>query len=245
MLYWMHGFRERTAMGTMIIIAAYGVYAAFWIRLFLHTLMWWRSRTEDSVAFLPKRPSTIATWALTVRDVVLFWRLLKVNPTLWFGEYVFHVTFLLVAIRHLRYFLEPVPSWIWDLQVPGLIAGYVLPVSLVYILIVRAFSEREKYSSPANMLLLALLLAISKIGLVMNIFSKPDLIGVKLFTLGILSFTPEQLPGGALFAMHIFLVLIVVALVPTHIVTAPLVMLEARRRDLGLPQVMHGPEKEG
>jgi len=37
---------------------------------------------------------------------------------------------------------------------PGLIAGYVLPVSLVYILIVRSCSEREKYSSPANMLLL-------------------------------------------------------------------------------------------
>jgi hypothetical protein len=39
--------------------------------------------------------------------------------------------------------------------------------------------------------------------------------------------------------MHVALVLVVVALLPTHIVTAPLVMLEARRRDLGLPQVMH------
>jgi len=103
-------------------------------------------------------------WVLTVRDVVLFWRLLKANPTLWFGEYVFHVTFLLVTLRHLRYFMDPVPAWVWDLQLPGLIAGYVLPVSLVYILIVRSCSEREKYSSPANMLLLALLLAISGMG---------------------------------------------------------------------------------
>lgn len=228
-------------MGTMIIIAAYGVYAAFWIRLFLHTLAWWRSQAEDPAAFLPKRPSTITTWALTVRDVVLFWRLLKVNPTLWLGEYLFHATFLLVSLRHLRYFLEPVPSWVWDLQIPGLIAGYVLPFSLVYILIVRAFSEREKYSSPANMLLLALLLAISGIGVLMHAYFKPDLVGIKLFTLGILSFTPEPLPAGVLFPMHIALVLIVVALVPSHIVTAPLVMLEARRRDLGLPQVMHGP----
>ena len=90
-------------------------------------------------------------------------------------------SFLLVTLRHLRYFLDPVPSWVWDLQLPGLIAGYVLPVSLVYILVVRSFSEREKYSSPANMLLLALLLAISGIGVLMHAFFKPDLVGVKLF----------------------------------------------------------------
>ena len=231
-------------MGTVIIIAAYGVYAAFWVRLFLHTLAWWRGRAEDTVVFLPRRPSTMATWVLTVRDVVLFWRLLKVNPVLWFGEYLFHLSFLLVALRHLRFFLEPVPSWVWGLQIPGLIAGYVLPFSLVYILIVRYFSEREKYSSRANMFLLVLLVAISKIGLMMNIFSKPDLIGVKLFTLGILSFTPEPLPAGALFPLHVILVLVVVALVPSHIVTAPLVMLEARKRDLGLPQVMHEPRED-
>ncbi|MEK6743350.1 MAG: hypothetical protein AABZ15_07070 [Nitrospirota bacterium] len=230
-------------MGTIIIIAAYGVYAAFWIRFFLHTLAWWRGRREDPVVFLPRRPSTITTWVLTVRDVVLFWRLLKVNPTLWIGEYVFHATFLLVMLRHLRYFLDPVPAWVWDLQLPGLIAGYALPVSLVYILIVRSCSEREKYSSPANMLLLLLLLAVSGTGVLMHALFKPDLIGVKLFSLGVLSLTPAPLPGGALFPMHAVLVLVVVALLPTHIVTAPLVILEARRRDLGLPQVMHEMDK--
>jgi len=152
---------------------------------------------------------------------------------------VFHATFLLVMLRHLRYFMDPVPAWVWDLQLPGLIAGYVLPVSLVYILIVRSCSEREKYSSPANMLLLALLLAISGMGVLMHALFKPDLVGVKQFSLGILSFTPAPLPGGALFPMHVVLVLVVIALLPTHIVAAPLVMLEARRRDLGLPKVMH------
>lgn len=230
-------------MGMLLIIAAYGVYAAFWIRFFLHTLAWWRGRTEDPVLSLPRRPSAISTWILTARDVLLFWRLLKVNPILWCGEYVFHVSFLLVTLRHLRYFLDPVPPWVWDLQLPGLIAGYVLPVSLTYILIVRSCSEREKYSSPANMLLLALLLAISGMGVLMHALFRPDLVGVKQFSLGILSFTPAPLPGGALFTMHAALVLVVIALLPTHIVAAPLVMLEARRRDLGLPKVMHEMDK--
>ena len=226
-------------MGTIIIIAAYGVYASFWIRFFLHALTWWRGQAEEPVAVLPRRPSTYATLLLTARDVVLFWRLLKVNPALWLGEYLFHATFLLVCLRHLRYFLDPVPQWIWDLQLPGLIAGYVLPFSLVYILAVRALSEREKYSAPANVLLLALILGISSIGVLMHAFFKPDLAGVKLFTVGILSFAPSALPDGLLFPLHLVLVLALVALVPSHIVTAPLVMLEARRRELGLPQVMH------
>ena len=229
-------------MGTIIIIAVYSVYAAFWIRFFLHTLAWWRGRTEDPVAVLPKRPPTFTTWLLTVRDVVLFWRLLKVNPALWFGEYLFHGTFLLVVLRHLRYFLDPVPLWVWDLQLPGLIAGYLLPFSLAYILAVRFLSEREKYSSPANILLLALILAISSIGVLMHAFFKPDLVDVKYFTIGLLSLAPVPLPAGVLFPMHLVLVLALVALVPTHVVTAPLVMLEARRRELGLTQVMHDTE---
>ncbi len=226
-------------MGTIIIIAVYGVYAAFWIRFFLHTLAWWRGRAEDMVAVLPQRPPLLKAWALTLRDVVLFWRLLKVNPALWFGEYLFHSTFLLVALRHLRYILDPVPLWVWDLQLPGLIAGYVLPFSLVYILAVRFFSEREKYSSPANVLLLALILMISGIGVVMHAFFTPNLVDVKYFVLGLLSLAPAPLPAGVLFPLHLVLVLVLVALVPSHIVTAPLVMLEARRRELGLPQVMH------
>jgi nitrate reductase gamma subunit len=232
------------AMGTIIIIAVYCVYAAFWVRFFLHTLAWWGSRSEDPVASLPRRPSTLKTWLMTLRDVALFWRLLKVNPALWFGEYLFHATFLLVSLRHLRFFLDPVPLWVWDLQLPGLIAGYVLPFSLVYVLAVRLFSERERYSSPANVLLLALMLAISGIGVLMHALFKPDLVDVKYFALGLLSLAPAPLPAGVLFPVHLVLVLVLVALVPTHVVTAPLVMLEARRRELGLPQVMHEPGKD-
>jgi [DsrC]-trisulfide reductase subunit M len=225
-------------MGTILIIAAYGVYVAFWIRFLLHALAWCKTGTGRYSPVGPP-PSTIKTLALTLRDVVLLWRLLKVNPALWFGEWVFHVSFLAVLLRHLRYFLEPVPSWVWWVQVPGLIAGYILPLSLLYILAVRLLSEREKYSSPANLFLLGLVLAISSIGVMMHAFFKPDLAGVKLFVLGILAVNPASLPVSALFLAHFALVLILVVFLPTHILTAPLVMLEARKRDLTLPMVMH------
>jgi hypothetical protein len=62
---------------------------------------------------------------------------------------------------------------------------------------------------------------------------------VKLFIQGILSLSPAAAPDSIPFLLHFSLVLIVVPLLPTHILTAPLVMLEARKRDLALPLVMH------
>ena len=73
----------------------------------------------------------------------------------------------------------------------------------------------------------------------MNAFFKPDLVGVKLFVLGILAVNPAPLPASALFLAHVVLVLVLVVFLPSHILTAPLVMLEARKRDLALPTVMH------
>ena len=50
---------------------------------------------------------------MTALDVVFLGRVFVVNPALWFGEWVFHASFLLVLLRHLRYFLDPVPAWVW------------------------------------------------------------------------------------------------------------------------------------
>jgi nitrate reductase gamma subunit len=232
----------RMTMGTVLTIAAYGVYAAFWLRFFAHLLLWWRA-----VRRLPPGPAAasgarLASFPLLLRDLALFWRLLKVNPALWIGEWTFHVSFVLVVLRHLRYFLNPVPSWVWDLQLPGLIAGYLLPVALLAILLIRLFSKREKYTPPANLVLLVLLLVISAIGVAMHGFLTPDLVDVKLFAYGIMTLRPAALPEGALFLAHFVLALAIVLLAPTHIVAAPLVMYEARRRDLGLRRVMHDEE---
>ena len=231
-------------MGIALTIAAYGAYAAFWLRFIAHLLVWLRAVRRAPADRVPAAPSRGAALLLLARDAVLFWRLLKVNPGLWVGEWVFHVSFVLVVLRHLRYFLDPVPLWVWDLQLPGLIAGYLLPFSLLFVLAIRLLTAQEKYSSPANLFLLFLLLAISALGVVMHGFVKPDLVGVKLFAVGIMTMRPAPFPEGVLFLLHYLLVLVLVLLVPTHIVAAPLVMFEARRRDLGLKRLMHDGERQ-
>jgi len=209
------------------------------MRFLMHALVWWRAvvRPAATAGLVP--PSSVKVCALSARDVVLFWRLLKVNPALWLGEWVFHVTFLIVALRHLRYFFPIVPKWVWWFQTPGLIAGYVLPLSLIYILLVRRFSEQEKYSSFFNTAVLALLLVISSLGLLMATLFRTNMVMVKTFIQGILCFTPAAAPDDILFLLHFSLVLVLIPLLPTHILIAPLVMLEAEKRELALPRVMH------
>jgi len=225
-------------MGKLLIIAAYAVYAAFWIRFTMHAVVWWRA-TRRLASVLPSPRVTKKACALTALDIIFFGRLLKVNAALWLGEWVFHGAFLLVLLRHLRFFLNPVPDWVWALQMPGLIAGYILPFALIYILVVRLLTKHERYASPANMFLLALVLVIGSIGLVMNLWFKPNLVDVKLFALGLACFKPVAAPDSLLFALHFGLVLVLIAFLPTHIFTAPLVMLEARKREQALHLVMH------
>ncbi len=232
-------------MGKLAIIAAYGVYGAFWARFFLHAIPWWRAMRRFRVSAPAGRVFRFRACALAAGDVALFARLWKTNPVLWVGEWVFHVSLLLVIVRHLRYFLEPVPHWVWSMQLPGTIAGYVLPLSLVYILVVRLLTGREKYTSPANLSLLVLVLVISSIGVLMHTLYTPNLVDVKLFAAGLACFRPAPPPESLWFAAHFGLFLILVLYLPTHIFTSPLVMLEARRREQELKLVMHEPGRDG
>ncbi len=226
-------------MGKLLILTAYAVYAAFWIRLCAHILVWWRAVRQSTGPASSVAPVRGKACALAAGDVLFFGRLFMVNPALWLGEWVFHASFLLVLARHLRFFLNPVPAWVWFLQTPGLLAGYILPLSLLYILVIRLLTKQEKYASPANMLLLGLVLGISTIGVLMHALFKPDLVDVKLFIFGIMSFSPAVVPGSVLFLVHFSLVLVLVSLLPSHIFTAPIIMLEARKREQALHLVMH------
>ncbi len=225
--------------GQLLILAAYGVYAAFWIRFLMHALIWWRAAQRLTTSGLASPPMTKKACGLTILDILFFGRLLKGNAALWLGEWVFHASFLLVLLRHLRFFLNPVPELIWSLQTPGLVAGYILPAALVYILVIRLFTKHERYASPANMLLLALVLMIGVLGLLMSLWFKPNLVDVKLFALGLVCFKPAAAPESLLFTLHFGLVLVLIAFLPTHIFSAPLVMMEARKREQALRLVMH------
>ena len=182
---------------------------------------------------------TLPVAASAAADILLFRRLFFSNAFLWFGEWLFHACLALILVRHLRFFLAPVPSCLFALQTPAIIAGYLLPFSLIYIFIAKLVIEKKGYISSSNFFLLALLLLSGISGLLMKLWFRPDLAGIKWFSLGMVTFSPVEVPHSPLFIMHFVLFLVVFAYLPTHIAAAPISLFEARRRENALRSLMH------
>jgi nitrate reductase gamma subunit len=229
----------RYKMGTALTIAAYVCLAVFlwrvlW-RIVLHFRISARTAYRDRESSGPSSVSVLRA----VRDVLFLTRLFRTNKLLWAGEWIFHVAFLVVALRHLRYFLYPVPEWIVDLQSAGIYAGYILPLALIYIAVVKTVVERKSYFSSYNFFLLAVLLMICVSGIVLTDFMRTDLVDVKYFMLSALALSPAPAPESTPFIIHFSLTLIFLASLPAHIIAAPFTMLEARKREDSLHRIMH------
>ena len=222
-----------------IIVATYLAIAALYLRLGVHALRW----TEAALRAAPhpgrRAQSTLQALAGAALDVLLLRRLFAMNPLLWLGEWLFHVSLLLVLVRHLRYFTEPVPPWIVQAQLPGWIAGFLLPIALLYVLAVRLLSRREPFSSRANLLVLLDLLGLAGTGLLLATRHRVDLVQVKAYALGTVTLRPTPPPADPLFIAHLGLALALALYVPSHVFTAPLTLLEARRRDRDLQAMLH------
>ncbi len=229
-------------MRIILFLAAYVAYAAFLYRVIFHVLLWFRATGRYGTATVLKPGESVRVCVLSGLDLFFFRRLFASSKMLWLGSWVFHVSFVFVILRHLRYFLNPVPACISFIQPVGVVAGYMLPASLFYLILARLLGRKRygsKYVSYYNFFLLGLLFLISSIGLLMRLYFVPDLPDVKEFALGILSFRPAPVPSSPLFIIHYVLVLFLVPYLPTHFFSAPLVIAEARKREEGLREVLH------
>jgi nitrate reductase gamma subunit len=231
--------RSPKGYGDMGIILTWGYY--------LVMLLFILSYIQKISLFLRKKeglPSvrssiTLPVAASAAADILLFRRLFFSNTFLWLGEWLFHVCLALIMVRHLRFFLEPVPYCVFALQTPVIIAGYLLPFTLIYIFIAKLLIETKSYISSSNFFLLVLLLLSGISGLLMKVWFRPDLAGIKWFSLGMVSFRPVGVPHSPLFIMHFVLFLIVFAYLPTHIAAAPVSLLDARQREKAVRSLMH------
>ncbi|MDP4029704.1 MAG: respiratory nitrate reductase subunit gamma [Gallionella sp.] len=141
------------------------------------------------------------------REVVLFESLFKASLWTWGLGWLFHASLLLVLLRHLRYFTEPVWGWVALLQPFGLYAGITLLLALSGLWARRLFVERIRYiSTPSDHLMLVLLIAIAASGLLMQFAVHTDVIAVKGFFLGLMHFGIHTLPADFILYLHLLLV---------------------------------------
>jgi len=145
---------------------------------------------------------------------------------LWLGALAFHWSFLVIFLRHLRLFLEPVPGCVmalhnldgfFQLGVPVLyITDVVILAALAYLLGRRLADVRVRYLSLASdYFALFLLAGIALSGVWMRYFSKVNILEIKRLAMGLVTLDPV-VPARVepFFFVHLTLVSVLIAWFP-------------------------------
>ena len=147
---------------------------------------------------------------------------------LWLFGILFHYSFLVIVLRHMRLFLDPVPapiSWLefFDgiLQI-GAPTMYLTDATILLALILlfgrRLFNRHVRYISLANDYFpLYLIFAIALTGILMRFFLRTDIdiMAIKRLAVGLVTFQPTIIADiGSIFYVHLFLVSVLLAYFP-------------------------------
>ena len=173
---------------------------------------------------IPTTPAPVTRSGVVLRmfrEVVFFESLFKATKWTWLFGWLFHIGLLLVLLRHLRYFVEPtwLPNWMWFLieliQPFGIYAAFAMVAGLLGLFIRRVFVDRVRYiSAPSDYLWLLLLGFIGVSGLIMQFVSRTDVVMVKQFFTGLMTFSWGQLPVDFPLIVHLLLVAVLMILFP-------------------------------
>jgi nitrate reductase gamma subunit len=148
------------------------------------------------------------------------------NKLLWLGALAFHWSFLFILLRHLRFFLEPVPAFVliaqnldgfFQIGAPVLYAtDLVILAALIYLLARRITDAQVRYISLfTDYFALFLLVGLALSGIFMRYFFKTDLVGVKQLAMGLVTLSPVLPAGvGPIFYLHLFLLCVLIAYFP-------------------------------
>jgi len=149
------------------------------------------------------------------REVVFFESLFKSSKWTWVFGWTFHMALLLVVLRHLRYFQEPVWLPVVLVQPFGTYAGFAMVAGLGGLWARRWLVDRVRYiSTPSDHLMLALLLAIGITGLGMRFVAHTDIVAVKMFVLGLMRLDLQSLPADPVLLVHLALVAVLMLIFP-------------------------------
>lgn len=185
--------------------------------------------------------TTLGVWGRMLLEVLFFRSLfrntkmdLKEGPKLtykddkylWLFSLAFHWSFLVIFLRHFRFFGEQTPSFVPFLQeldgflkigVPEVyITNIAIGAGLLFLFFRRIFNSKVRYISLASDYFpLLLIISIAVTGILMRYFYKTDLFAVKQFVVSLVNFNPI-IPDGvsSLFYLHFFLVCVLLIYFP-------------------------------
>jgi nitrate reductase gamma subunit len=145
---------------------------------------------------------------------------------LWLAGMAFHWSLLFILLRHLRFFIEPMPSFLnllqnvdgfFQLAVPTVyMTDMVILAAVSYLFVRRIVIPQMRYISlPNDYFPLLLLLGIAITGVLTRHFYKVDIFRVKELALGLVILRPSVPEGiGLSFYVHLFLVSVLLSYFP-------------------------------
>ena len=198
------------------------------------TLPWMKSEPLESPS------STAAVIGRMALEVLLFRSLFRNTETqiydgrtvygsakwLWFFGLTFHWSLLIIVVRHMRFFVEPVGPLIsglsaldgfFELGTPTLfLSDAAILAGLTFLFVRRAVVPQLRYISLfTDYFALTLILAVAATGILMRMIFPADLEQVKTLALGWVTFSPVVPRGvSGLFQTHLFLVCALLAWFP-------------------------------
>ena len=173
-----------------------------------------------------------------IRELTLFESLFKSNKWIWLFGWLFHFGLLLVLLRHLRYFTDPVWGWVAFLQPYGKYASLMMVLGLLGLWFRRVAVDRVRYiSALSDHLMLALLIAIGVTGIAMSFAVGTDVVAVKAFFLGLMWFDWQPLPSDPLLYGHLVLVALLMLIFPfSKLLHAPGIFFSPTRNQADNPR---------
>ncbi len=145
---------------------------------------------------------------------------------LWAGALAFHWSLLTILIRHLRFFLQPVPSLVRGVErldgilqvgLPHIyISDVVFAAALAYLLIRRLQDPVLRFVSLfSDYFVLFLLSGIALTGLLMRFFVRADLVAIKQFGLSLAAMRPHApISASPIFVIHLLMVSVLAGYFP-------------------------------
>jgi nitrate reductase gamma subunit len=139
---------------------------------------------------------------------------------LWLFGILFHYSFLMIVLRHMRLFLEPVPGFIQALEfgdgilqigAPNMyLTDVTIVLALVFLFLRRLTNRQVRYLTLANdHFPLFLIFGIALTGILMRFFIRTDvdIVAIKRLAVGLVTFQPAITADiASIFYIHLFLV---------------------------------------
>ncbi len=146
---------------------------------------------------------------------------------LWLFAILFHYSFLIIALRHMRLFLQPVPAIITGIEFVDSILQIYTPIvyqtdllilaGAGFLLARRLMDAKLRYISLVNDYFpLLLILSIALSGMYMRYIAKVDVMAIKDVVMGLVTFHFKPVPAtiDTSFFVHVFLVSCLLAYFP-------------------------------